>query len=150
VKLREVLSGIKRIALDTACVIYYIENHPHYADKIDEVIERIEQEQIETLTSVITLAEVLVKPFKVNDKQVEDEYRGFLQDRDDLVLLPIGAVIAEQAAQLRAKYNLKLADALQVGTAIASGCDAFLTNDAGIKRVSEITVLVLDELDPAP
>jgi hypothetical protein len=26
-------------------------------------------------------------------------------------------------------------------------CDAFLTNDAGIKRVTEITVLVLAELE---
>jgi hypothetical protein len=35
--------------------------------------------------------------------------------------------------------------ALQVATAIAAGCDAFLTNDAGLKRVTEIIILMLDE-----
>ncbi len=31
--------------------------------------------------------------------------------------------------------------------AVVSGTDAFLTNDTGLKRVKEIQVLVLDELD---
>jgi len=55
--------------------------------------------------------------------------------------------VAEQAAELRARYNLKLADSFQIAAAIAAGCDAFLTNDAALKRVSEITILVLDELE---
>ena len=29
-----------------------------------------------------------------------------------------------------------------------AGCDGFLTNDAALKRVTEMDVLVLDELDP--
>jgi predicted nucleic acid-binding protein len=48
---------------------------------------------------------------------------------------------------LRARYNLRTPDALHVATRIDATCDAFLTNDAGIKRVIEIAVLVLDELE---
>lgn len=55
--------------------------------------------------------------------------------------------VAEQAAEVRARYNLKRADSFQIAAAIAAGCDAFLTNDAALKRVSEITILVLDELE---
>jgi predicted nucleic acid-binding protein len=101
---------------------------------------------------VVTLAEVLVKPFKLGDQAAEDNYRDFLQNRDDIVLIALNEIIAEQAATLRAKYGLKLPDAFQIATAIASNCDAFLTNDLGVKRVTEIRVLVLDELeiDPTP
>jgi hypothetical protein len=46
---------------------------------------------------------------------------------------------------------VKLADALStdafpIAAALAAGCDAFLTNDAALKRVSELRVLVLEEL----
>lgn len=55
--------------------------------------------------------------------------------------------VAERAAEIRAHYNLKLADSFQIAAAIAAGCDAFLTNDAALKRLSGITILTLDELE---
>jgi predicted nucleic acid-binding protein len=55
--------------------------------------------------------------------------------------------VAERAAEIRAHYNLKLADSFQVAAAIVAGCDAFLTNDSALKRVSGITILVLGELE---
>jgi predicted nucleic acid-binding protein len=54
---------------------------------------------------------------------------------------------AERTAEVRAHYNLKLADSFQVAAAIVAGCDAFLTNDFELKRVSGINILVLDELE---
>jgi predicted nucleic acid-binding protein len=56
--------------------------------------------------------------------------------------------IEEGAARLRAKYNLRLPDALQMAAAISSGCDAFLTNNAQLERVTESKVLVIDALQP--
>ena len=53
---------------------------------------------------------------------------------------------AQRAAELRARYNLTLPDALQMAVALESGCDAFLTNDSGFKRVTELRGLILDEL----
>jgi predicted nucleic acid-binding protein len=49
-------------------------------------------------------------------------------------------------AQFRADLNLSLADALQVATALAADCDAFITNDLRLKRVSRINVIVIQEL----
>lgn len=52
----------------------------------------------------------------------------------------------ETAAKLRADYNLHLLDALQMALAVTNGCDAFLTNDRQLKRVIEMQVLVIDDL----
>ncbi|MBK9715381.1 MAG: PIN domain-containing protein [Kouleothrix sp.] len=60
---------------------------------------------------------------------------------------PIDAVVADQAAELRASYGLRTPDALQIAAALAAGCTAFLTNDARLQRVTELRVLVLDELE---
>ena len=62
--------------------------------------------------------------------------------------MPIDEVIARRAAQLRARYPLALDDAFQIVTAIIAQCDAFLTNDATLKRVTELNVIVLDEVEP--
>ncbi|WP_416670565.1 type II toxin-antitoxin system VapC family toxin [Egbenema bharatensis] len=45
------------------------------------------------------------------------------------------------------KHNLKLTDALQLATALEAGCQAFLTNDTQLKRVTELKVLVISELE---
>jgi predicted nucleic acid-binding protein len=56
--------------------------------------------------------------------------------------------VAARAAELRARYRLKLADALQLALALQAGCEAFLTNDLALRRVAELRVLVLDDLAP--
>ena len=50
------------------------------------------------------------------------------------------------AAGFRARYHLLLPDALQIAVALEAGCEAFLTNDLTLKRVTDLRVLVLDEL----
>jgi predicted nucleic acid-binding protein len=51
-----------------------------------------------------------------------------------------------EAAELRARHNLPTPDAMQIATAIRSGASWFLTNDAGLANLSEISVLVLKQL----
>jgi predicted nucleic acid-binding protein len=55
--------------------------------------------------------------------------------------------IADLAAALRARYNLRTPDALYIATAIVTRCDAFLTNDKRLRQANEIRVLTLDELE---
>ena len=57
--------------------------------------------------------------------------------------------IADTAARLRAEHGLRTPDALQAATAIRRGATAFLTNDAGLVRVSEVEVAVLERLRSA-
>jgi len=55
--------------------------------------------------------------------------------------------VAHQAAELRATYNITLADALQIAVALHMGCEAFLTNDGALERVKELRVLVVEKLE---
>ena len=75
------------------------------------------------------------------------EYRAMLLNTQSILTIPMNSIVAERAAELRAKYGLKTPDALHVATALETGSQAFLTNDLALKRVTEIQVLVLDELE---
>jgi predicted nucleic acid-binding protein len=54
--------------------------------------------------------------------------------------------IAVKAAELRAKYNLRAPDALQLATAIENRANYFLTNDTRLRSVKEIQSVTLAEL----
>lgn len=98
------------------------------------------------VTSVITLVEVLVQPLRHHAVDLQRQYRDLLRHSRNMQVVPIDPAVAEQAADLRSRHNLRTPDALQVAAALAAGCDAFLTNDLTLKRIVELPVLVLDEL----
>ena len=54
--------------------------------------------------------------------------------------------IAENAAKLRADYNLRTPDAIQMATAIYAGASFFLTNDIRLPSLPALTVLGLNQL----
>jgi predicted nucleic acid-binding protein len=146
-KLDDALAGVDRLGLDTPPFIYFIERNPTYLNVVREVFRRITAGLPTAHSSVITLTEVLTQPYRVRNDALARRYRRFLLRSPNFSLDAITADSAEQAADLRARYGLRTPDALQIATALAVGCGAFLTNDARLKRVSELRVLVLDELE---
>jgi predicted nucleic acid-binding protein len=146
-KVDDALKGIHRLYLETAPLIYYVEENPAYVTKIETIFRTAASASIELVSSVITLTEVLIHPIRLGDSRLEQEYNNILLNSDGFQLLPVTSPIAKSAAQLRAQYNLRTPDALHVATAIHAGCDAFMTNDVTIKRVTEIPILILGELE---
>jgi len=117
VRLDEALRGITRLGLDTAPLIYLVEDHPQYADIVEGVFQRIPNGQLEIVTSVVTIGEVLVQPLARGDLRLQQRYRDALLDGVSIRTVPIDAVMAELAAELRARYKMRLPDAMQVAAA---------------------------------
>ncbi|MFL5800691.1 MAG: type II toxin-antitoxin system VapC family toxin [Roseiflexaceae bacterium] len=146
-KLQDALMGVLKLGFDTPPFIYFVERHPSYVDIVRDVIQRVDSGVIAGYSSVVTLTEVLTQPKRLANTAVEIAYRDLLLYSRNFSLIPIDAVIAERAADLRARHNLRTPDALQIAAALHAGCEAFLTNDALLKRVTELRVLTLDELE---
>ncbi|MCS7187950.1 MAG: PIN domain-containing protein [Armatimonadota bacterium] len=147
-RLEEALEGVVKLALDTPPVIYFVEAHPEYDALVTAIFQKISDGQIVGLTSVITVTEVLVLPLRQGKVALAAAYWELLTNSANMQLVSIDPEIARKAAELRSRYNLRTPDALQLAAAIKSGCDAFLTNDATLKKVTELKVLVLSELQP--
>ena len=81
------------------------------------------------------------------NRLLETEYRALLLNSRNFILSEITIEVAELAADLRAKYNLRTPDALQIAAALHSGCQAFLTNDQELARVLDLRIVVLGELE---
>lgn len=145
-KITDAFSGIAKLALDTAPIIYFVEKHPDYLQKMRYVFQRIDIGQIIAYSTVITLTEVLHFPIQQNATQLIKDYEDILQNSKNFQLIPIDTSIARIAANLRAKYRLKTPDALQIATALETKSDAFLTNDFQLKRVQELPIIILNDL----
>lgn len=136
--IQDALTGVKMIAFDTAPVIYYVENRATYADKMDEVIQHIDLNNIQVICASLALTETLTKPIKHGDTNVAHAYRQFFKT-PPIQLISITLTIADLAATLRANYGLKTPDALHVAVAVDSNCDVFLTNDSLIVTQGRIS-----------
>lgn len=146
-KIADAFRGVSLLFLDTAPVIYLVEAHPVYFAVVKAIFDLIDQGNIAAVTSPVTLAECLVHPIRANNAKLEQDFSDLITEGTNTSFTLLDADIAHKAASLRANYNLTLTDAFQVSAALASGCNAFLTNDVTLKRVSELPILVLDELE---
>jgi predicted nucleic acid-binding protein len=145
--LSERLNGVRRIFLDTAPVVYFVEENPHHATRAQGIFERLDGGELSAVASPVTLAECLVLPYRSGNREVAEAFTRLLANSESVSFRPIDWQVADKAADLRARYHLTLTDALQVAVALLSGCDAFLTNDATLKRVKGLNVIVLDEIE---
>ena len=89
---------------------------------------------------------MLVLPLRQGNTILAQEYREILLNQESLTVVELTPDIAETAAQLRATYNLRSPDAIQMATAIREGASFFLTNDARLPSLPGLTVSVLDNL----
>jgi len=146
INLTDALKNVSTLAFDTAPIIYFVEANVNYDARVTAIFELVDSGIITGTTSVISLCEVLVHPIRNQNANLQKRYREILQNSPNFYTEQINSSIACTAAELRAKYNLRTPDALQIATALEDGCDAFLCNDKNLKRVAELKILILDEL----
>jgi len=147
-KIEQALKNKSVIFLDTAPIIYFIEENRTYLPALKEVFLKIDQGLVSAISSFITLIELLVKPLQVKEYDVAGKYRDLMLGSPCFTLYPVERTVSEKAAELRAKYGagFKTPDAIQIATAVSFGAQLFITNDRNLKRVQEIEILYLDDL----
>ena len=135
--------GGRRVYLDANVFIYAVEGHERFSGSLGRLFQDIAQRAVEAVTSELTLAEVLVRPFREARPELVRHYRSVVQTHAGLTVTPVTRLVLLEAARLRASTSLKLPDAIHMATAMHSSCEAFLTNDARLKSVANLTVIQL-------
>jgi predicted nucleic acid-binding protein len=135
----------KTVGLDTAPLIYFIEENPAYIEIVRFFFEAMERDDFMVVTSTVTLLEVLVHPLRINNRELATEYRDILLN-SRLMTLEVSNAIAEQAAQLRATHNIRTPDAIQISAALNAGATHFFTNDIRLPEIPSIQIVSIDAL----
>ena len=123
------------VYVDSAPFIYFMEKNPAYEKPLDAFFSLMSRGEVQVITSTLTLAEVLVKPYQHEQWALAEQYESIFEGIPELTLVSVDPKIGRLAAKLRAVYALRTPDAIHLATAMIHESDFFLTNDLGFRKI---------------
>ncbi len=145
-RLRAFLTAHRHIALDTSIFIYQIDANARYVPFTHHLFRWLERPGSKAVTSTITMAELLVQPYRDLDDHRLDEFHALLATYPNLDWIAPSLEIADTAARIRALHRLRTPDALQAATAVHASATGLITNDQIFERVEGFETLILERL----
>jgi predicted nucleic acid-binding protein len=143
--IERLLSGHRRIAIDSNVIIYLLETDGPRAAAVATILDEVEAGRLDAVLSTVGLVEILTGPARLGEaaafEAMADEIRSL-----QLEVVPLHTAIAEDAAWIRGRGGLDLGDAIHLATARAAGATAFVTNDRDIRSTIAIEVFYVDDL----
>ena len=139
---------MSRIFFDTNIFIYLFEGIEPNRSRMIEIRRRMLERGDRIITSTMTLGELLVKPTKLGQASLIEQYNHAIRSTAQVV--SFDAQVAWRFASLRATHSLRSADAVQLACAAHSGVDLFLTNDQRLHSLNIPGIGFITPLDRAP
>jgi uncharacterized protein len=119
---------VSRIYWDSMLFIYWLENHPHYAKRVDAIYSRMQGRHDELITSAFTFGEVLAGAYRQGAQEAAEQMRRMLQGVVSEEV-PFTGETADHYARIRGSLGFSPADSIHLACAAQAGADLFLTND---------------------
>ena len=147
--LADAIAPGRSILMDTSVVLAYLAGGEKATDLAVQLFDAFVATGRNTgALSAITVAEILVRPFRRGRAAVATA-EGFLRHFGDLQLIDVTYDVAREGARIRAETDLPMPDALIVASASVAEMDVLVTNDHEWRsRLAEalpgLDVVVLD------
>lgn len=139
---------MSRIFFDTNVFIYMFEGLEPNRSRMVEIRRRMLERRDQTVTSTMTLGELLVKPTKLGQTSLIEQYDRAVRSAAQVV--SFDAQVAWRFASLRATHTLRSADAIQLACAAHVGVDLFLTNDERLHALNIPGIGFITPIDRTP
>jgi len=137
---------MSRIYWDTMLFVYWMEGHPKYGRRVQEMHRRMEERRDTLCTSAFVLGELLVNPYKLKQMDLMRAIRDFFRS-SEVEVLPFDQETAEIFSRIRAENKVSPADAIHLACAAQARVDLFLTNDRRLSRLSIPGIHFIADLD---
>jgi len=139
---------MRRIFFDTNLFIYMFEGQEPYRSRMIQIRRRMLERGDRLVTSAMTLGEVLVRPTKLAQTSLIEQYDHAIRSTSEIIAFD--AQIAWRYASLRATHSLRNADAIQLACAAHTGVDLFITNDVQLHKLDVPGIGFISPLDRVP
>lgn len=146
-RLKKSWQGHKKIALDSNLFIYVFEGSAIAERLRDELFIPVERGELQAITSVLTVSEILTRPKSLAREDICQKYIILLESFPNLEIIPFTLKEAVHTATIRAKYRVRTPDAIQLATALEHDATLFFTNDLNLpSQVDTLRIVFLKEL----
>ncbi len=130
-----------RVYLDSAPLIYLVENVSPY---VEQLVERLSSEDVQQVCSDLARLECRVKPLRDDETALLTAFDTYFAEIINETV-PLSRAVIDRATEIRARFGFKTPDAIHLACAVIANCDLFLTNDKQLERFSEIAVEVIGD-----
>jgi len=125
---------MSRIFWDSMISIYLLEDHPLFAPRVLQLLERSMRRNDLLFTSYLALGEILAGAAKSPKQEKKQQVKAVLEEIG-FSYLPFNSGAVEPFSQLRAKQKVKVADCIHLACAASAGIDMFLTGDKQLLKL---------------
>ncbi|MFP5210345.1 MAG: type II toxin-antitoxin system VapC family toxin [Acidobacteriota bacterium] len=139
---------MSKVFFDTNVFIYMFEGLEPNRSRMLEIRKRMLDRGDRIVTSAMTLGEVLVKPTRLGQTSLIEQYDRAIRSTAQVV--NFDAAVAWRYASLRATHTLRNADAIQLACAAHFGVDLFITNDKQLHKLDVPGIGFIAPLDKVP
>jgi predicted nucleic acid-binding protein len=115
------------------------------------LFRRVQRGDLAVFVSTLTEAELLVRAYRNDDQEGIDRVRDMLSE-EGFYVIAANRRIANRGARIRGEYmrgggdkKMAIPDAIIIATAIETGCDAIVGNDAAWRGRTEIPFVYLKD-----
>jgi predicted nucleic acid-binding protein len=139
---------MSKVFFDTNVFIYMFEGIEPNRSRMLEIRKRMLERSDRIVTSAMTLGEVLVKPTKLGQTSLIEQYDRAIRSTAQVV--SFDSSVAWRYASLRATHTLRSADAIQLACAAHLGVDLFITNDKALHKLNVPGIGFIASLEKVP
>jgi predicted nucleic acid-binding protein len=139
---------MSKVFFDTNLFIYMFEGLEPFRSRVLDIRKRIIDRGDQMVTSAMTLGEVLVRPTKLGQTSLIEEYDRAIRSTSRVI--NFDPSVAWRYASLRATHTLRNADAIQLACASHFGVDLFITNDKNLHKLNVPGIGFIAPLERVP
>lgn len=139
---------MSRVFFDTNLFIYMFEGQEPFRSRMLDIRKRMIERGDNIVTSAMTLGEVLVRPTKLGQTSLIEQYDQAIRATSEVV--SFDHQIAWRYASLRATHTIRSADAIQLACAAHRSVDLFITNDKQLHSLNVPGIGFIAPLDKVP
>ena len=132
---QEVTDPLAHVAFDTQSCIYQLNDDPLRSDAVVALMVRAAAGTLRIHLPGIVEMELFVRPYRSYDLEELKRVRELVFEKPGLQRAPISEQMLLVSAELRAMTDLRVPDALMVGSALVAGCEAIVGNDKNFRRL---------------
>jgi len=119
---------MSRVYWDTMLFIYWLEDNPEFAPRVNAIRSRMHERNDELITGAFALGEVLAGVYRKGANDRASEIKTLLEQTISEVI-PFTSDTADLYGRIRGALQIPPADAIHLACAACAGTDLFLTND---------------------
>jgi predicted nucleic acid-binding protein len=139
---------LSKVFFDTNLFIYMFEGLEPKKSRMVGIRKRMLERGDRLVTSAMTLGEVLVRPARLGQTSLVEQYDRAIRSTAQVV--PFDGSVAWRYASLRATHTLRNADAIQLACAAHFGVDLFITNGRDLLGLNVPGIGFIASLERAP